>query len=523
MKLINILFCLSILFSGTIMKAQENIPTQSVSIFKNGTAFIIRKGSVSPKEGRYIIEQEDIPQAMFGTFWFLSSDPQGVKVSRVIDTLDKSQPIANLQMMLQENTGKKVRVRIEEDWVEGTLTKANSGAFLLQTSDSWMALKPNQVEQIAFSEQPTFEQKIKEARHRMMIDFPSAPSRAELEMMYLRRDLGWIPNYLIELKGEDKAQLHFRAEMVNEAEDLQNAEVNFVVGVPNFSYAGKPTPLVSNEGIMSILNGMYQQRPDQVPLSLSNVVQTRQNISYSNESFGDADFTSLATPPPVEGSSEEDLYFYTLKNISLPKGGRAYFDILSAEVPVKHIYECQVDPNQLNRRFYQLSSQESKFFDVIHKLKIMNTSGQPFTTGPALVTRREEGRSKPISQDELSYTPNGGDSFLKITKAPDVLVSHKEEEIEVEENARRIRRTVYDRVTIEGEINIKNYKEKDVNLNVRRAITGVLQQSSKEWLKSVRVNLNRNLNPTTDVCWELELKPDEELSIQYRYQIYLAR
>ena len=62
--------------------------------------------------------------------------------------------------------------------------------------------------------------------------------------MYLSRNLNWTPTYLIELVDEEKARLTLRAEVINNTEDIENTNVNFVVGVPNFKDANQYSSLV---------------------------------------------------------------------------------------------------------------------------------------------------------------------------------------------------------------------------------------------------------------------------------------
>ena len=79
--------------------------------------------------------------------------------------------------------------------------------------------------------------------------------------------------------------------------------------------------------------------------------------------------------------------------------------------------------------------------------------------------------------------------------------------------------TRYDLLTIQGEITLKNYKNIDIDLNVKRTITGELKESDSNWLKNQRINIQTALNKITDVCWELNLKKSEEKKIIYTYKV----
>ena len=113
--------------------------------------------------------------------------------------------------------------------------------------------------------------------------------------------------------------------------------------------------------------------------------------------------------------------------------------------------------------------------------------------------------AKPISQDQLNYTPIHGNSFVKLTQAPDVKVKHAEKEIERLDKAMKNpadKRYYLDLVTVEGQVKVKSYKAKKIDLNIRRTIIGQLLETSTEWLKSDRVNRTGNQNATTTcVLW----------------------
>jgi hypothetical protein len=161
---------------------------------------------------------------------------------------------------------------------------------------------------------------------------------------------------------------------------------------------------------------------------------------------------------------------------------------------------------------------------VIHSIKINNNTKYPFTTGPALVVK-QQGDTKPISQDKLNYTSIKGHSFVKLTEAPDVQITQAEKSISNKDKAKTITKGKhnyhYDLLKVEGQVVIKNYKAKDIDINVRRTIIGDLQESSIKWLKSERVTASSDLNKLTDICWETNVKAGQELKITYVYEILI--
>lgn len=55
-------------------------------------------------------------------------------------------------------------------------------------------------------------------------------------MMYLVQGLNWILIYFLELLEDKKVCLKFSVEVINNMEDIEGIDVNFVVGVFNFKY-----------------------------------------------------------------------------------------------------------------------------------------------------------------------------------------------------------------------------------------------------------------------------------------------
>lgn len=515
----SLLLCLTA--TTSILFAQSPLKTHTVSIFKDGTAFFVRSGEVPLLEKSFRIAEADMPKPLYGSFWFHAPGQSNYIIRRVQDTIRSTDIYNRLADLPKNNIGKRVRVQSNDTWYDGVILSADDQMLVLKHNDVWMPIQTDSVTLLQFFDEPQTTFESKKVQNSLLLDFPRAKSRQDLEMMYLQRGIAWFPSYILELDEEDKARITFRAEIVNDAEDLEEASINFVVGVPNFRYSQSgETPLVSDVSISQMMRMIGNSNSS--GFDFNAITSNSQVVGYASDGPMGATFEPMPINQSAEGSSLEDLYFYRLDDITLPKGGRASYNILTAEIPVAHVYECQLPSNSASAGYYRSLSAEEKYSEVTHKLKLQNNTDQPFTTGAAFVSRIVDGTTNPISQDQLKYTPVGGETYLKITTAPDVRVSFQEEEAEVEENVKKEGKINYDLITVKGTVSVKNYKNKAIDLNVRRTITGNLDQSNPDWLQAIRVNLNRNLNATTDVCWELKLKAGEEQTVEYSYKIYVA-
>lgn len=531
--LLLLLSCLCLSISIAAQDVKKDFEASSISIFKNGTAFFIKSGKVATSSGIYRMKK-NIPPALSGTFWITSPSNQLDFISSYVDTLQVAQKTVAKSMidLLNANLGQKVKLHIGKDEViEGIVQDIgrddpaksqaiNHPLVSLQMDGRWMSLLKKEIRRIEFFKQPDqlLEWDKKEIKPVLEVNFTTQRQEQVLQMMYLSRNLNWTPTYLIELIDEEKARLTLRAEVINNTEDIENTAVNFVVGVPNFKYANQYSSLVNLALKELSARGMIQQQ------NFSNSLPAQTYDTY--------EYTTIQPPPPpavsssgLEGASAEDLYFYTLENMSLKKGGRGQYPVFTANIDIAHIYECNLPQNNEQKNYYQSEySFQPNPNKVYHSIKVSNTTQYPFTAGPALVVKHD-GETKPISQDRLHYTSINDHSFVKLTEAPDVRIKQAEKATNRKERVKKITRQnseyYYDLITVEGQIKAKNYKNKKIDLNLRRTIIGDLQQSNVEWLKVERINTSGSPNKTTDVCWETSLKAGEELTIDYSYQIFV--
>ena len=512
---------------------QKDFNTSSISIFKNGSAFFIKSGTVKVADKVYRIT-ENLPPALFGTYWVLSPNSELDFLNSSIDTLKEAKKIEahSIMEMITANVGKKAKLHLKKgDEIIGLIEavgKMNQGSQLgsarqilkFRMDSKWVILTMNEIRRIEFFEEPNslLDHKTVEVKPTLEVNFTTDKSEQDLDIMYLSKGLSWTPMYLLELLAEEKARLSLRAEVVNQIEDITDTDVNFVVGVPNFKHANKLSPLIDFREA-----GFVRPRASSDFNPFSNAAISQQRVGYAV--LDDTFFETSETSSGLEGKAAEDLYFYTLEDMHLKKGGRGHYPVFTADIKIAHIYESNLPQNNNNRNFYKAEYLFSPDVNkVFHSIKVVNDTKYPFTTGPIMVIKQGE-EAKPISQDQLNYTSVNGNSFVKLTEAPDVRIKQGEKALKKIDRAKTLTSGnnvyYYDLIMVEGQVQIKNFKTKKIDLNVRRTILGELQKSSEDWLKAERVNTNGDLNKLTDVCWETSLDPGEELKITYTYQIYV--
>ncbi len=519
------------IFCFAKMTAQNpSLTTQSISIFKNGQAFYLKSGTLKPTNGKFLLP-DPAPKALYGTLWFSSPEGSLTRVASYPDTLreQKTEAAVAIWDLLRSNIGKTMTGYLsEKPEVSGTLVSispshknekgepqysAQSLVTIQSQQGSWTTIPAGKIQYVLFGSKPTLDFSLQKVtpRHLFEVSFNNKKGEQPFDMMYLANGLNWAPEYLLELTGETTGTLVLQGEVANDAEDIASTTVNLVVGVPNFAYANRLAYLVDFLRVAS-------------PIALTE----RYNANFSNAlmsqqvAYG-GDMETMAGPEEAEGSRNEDLYFYTLKNFSLPKGGRSMQPIFREKVDVAHIYECQLPGNNDNERYYEpeflFTPQVNKTF---HTLRLENKTKQPWTTAPIFVLNTQ-GERRPISQDLLTYTPTGGKTFVKLTEAVEVKVEQAERETSRQTAAWTDKRRgfSFDLVQVEGKVKVKNFKDKQLDLRLQRTIVGNLKKTTVEWLKEEVINPNNPRNRKTNVCWETPIKANSELEIVYTYEIYV--
>ena len=526
-----VFFCLL----SVSLLAQEGFDTKTVSIFKNGNAFFIKNGTVQPKDNKHSIDLTEIPRAAYGTFWMsndylkhLTSYHKEIETPRTFKS--QNLPKSNADF-LKDNTGKNATLYLAgSQSYTGKIVGVTNALVVLEVEGQWMSLPHTIVEYVILKSKPTGievvskKDTLRKKKSIVELEFTNN-QKQNIDLVYFRGGLGWIPSYKIELTSDKKAKISMQAAVSNDAEDLKNVDINFVVGYPNIKYGSSPIIFYSG-GFQNIIN--------QLNSNSNNFVQFNDRAlrggAYEYDDFSGISSSSVSVNggssqvPNLKSDAEEDLYFYNLKNVTLPKGGRAYYAVFEEEVEYEHVYDVSLTANHNNYYNYQQVSFDDPYRNKVwHTINLKNNTKHAWTSGAAMVLKNDGKTLRPISQDDLPYTSIGHENGLKLTLAPDVSVRDKEEEANRVMRQKQSDSYFYDIVTVKGEVKLHNFKNKKIELKVNKTIVGILKTSQPEWQTLKRVNIANPYNKTNNVCWEVTLKPGEKLTIEYEYQVYVRR
>lgn len=547
---------------GTIAFAQDNATTKGISIFKNGQSFVVKEASVNTTNGDFKISK--LPNALFGTYWFNGlTTPISSVTSKMEDFVDKKERKANSFLeLLHANKGMEITVNttdnqsykgIVEDFdlpeeinskmqlqqlqlsndYEGLygfdrIFTSAAPVLLLKMSGKWVSIEPSTIKSIEFAQKPsrTTVANITVQKPILTVHFNKS-GKQDFRYMYLQSGLSWTPVYKMQLLSETEADLSLQAEVTNTVEDISHTNVDFVVGVPNFSQAS---------GLATLLN-----------------FGKNTNLSAAGSGFGQfsnnmADAKAYVTmeraitPAPdasnIVASENEDLYFYTIKDMSLEKGARAQFPLFSQKVKINHFYKCDLPTSPFSN--YQLNAEtqddnsdvedantttagSNTTQNVGHYIEIYNNSNMPFTSGPVLMLQGKN--EDAIAQDLLPFIARGNRSFVYVTSAPDIVLKENEKIVSTKRNSKKVDNVTYALITVKGTISIQNSKSKATELKLNKPFTGKMLNASVKYTTTINQKTNAyyakigNANQT--ITLETSIPATNRQTVTYTYQVYV--
>lgn len=240
---------------------------QSVSVFKNGMGFFLRKGDVSLREGW--CHAKRIPPAAFGTLAIYSLNSKhlvdivGAGPGEIVEFDGDDAPDTAEARLARLRSAKNLNVQLTYDHkgktrsAAGKLISVAEDFAVLESNNNSFAVPVKTIEKMQILELPM--------RVHLQTDNGKTPKKTELGMAYLRKGITWIPEYTVKILNDDTAEIMLRGTLANEAENLINCDINFVVGVPHFTHTDHMAPIAIGHRLSApwVLR-LFTRRPSQM-------------------------------------------------------------------------------------------------------------------------------------------------------------------------------------------------------------------------------------------------------------------
>ena len=517
----------SVFFSLSLI-AQNNFKHKRITVFKDGTSFIEKTVKTSTKNK--IINFDKLPVVLgvrpelsrinysvdndritLGSLRFTAKDNELLELAvnrTAADSLIKQKEYESVADLLKINIGREVKISWGQDTkpVIAKIDKVFGSKVVLKEGNSHAVIPILSITNIDFQEKFITNKRAAELKTEpsvsMKMKLLKDAKSQQVDMSYLQKGITWLPTYFIELKPQNKGRLTLEANLLNDIEDVENAEINFAVGIPSFSFKTVSEPLFSTKTVWEILRELNNQQIQDFSTGIQmNMMSQRANYVRPDD--------NREYVPEMEGVGGEDLYFYKKQNISLKKHGRLKTQLLKMDFDYQDVYSCKLGQNTTSRNY----NSDTKSNIVWHSIRFKNTSKHPFTTGTVFFKKEDNGQIALISQNQLDYTPKSEFVTAKMTVAPDILVTSND----IETSRKSVNQDYL--LNIDGEINIANYKAFAVDLIVERKIIGTMLESGKKWEVKSKLDTYNSMNPTNKVVWKLKVPAGKSVKVKYKYKI----
>jgi hypothetical protein len=469
-----------VLFVAAVLTAQQPppppLPVREVTVFKDGHAYVIRERALSA-DGSGEVVLDDLPQPVLGTFWpYATGGATLVSAKAGRQTVARDRPAVDFREIARANIGKDVVVvTVSNDRHEGKLldvpVRGDAGGaqlLLLQTQTGTRALPFDQLRDLEVRGGFTANVSGEQQQDRLVLRVQGGGDDARVGVMYVQEGLRWIPAYRIDVDGAGRAAVQFEATLVNDLVDLEGATVNLVIGVPKFEFAGLLDPISLQQEAAAVADRMAGAMSNRFSNALFNSLTT-QSAGYTGPAAAES------TPAADRGDSNEDLFVFPVRDVTLKRGERLVLPIATFALTYRDVYRLDVPfspPMEMRQNFQSQQAaelaRELAAPKARHVLRLQNGSDAPLTTAPALVLRQ----GRVLAQGRLRYTPKGAETDLEINVAIDVCVEVEEHDVGRDETV-RFGKEQYGRVDVRGAIELSNRKAVPIEVEVTRRTLGI--------------------------------------------------
>ena len=445
----------------------------SVGAFKNGLALVQQEIEV-PGPGTYRIDASLEP--VHGSFWIKSNCP--VETALKLIDFDAPRAVGGLQ---DELAGKEVVIHLKDNKASLTgiveqASRTPAGFLVLKTAGGASYVNPGEIAYLEVKGTAAAKATDKEQRPVLVLTVGKGDKKPAITLNYLTHGFGWAPSYLVEIGDNKSLTIEMAAVVRNEFANLQDAEIKLMTGLPTIQFAHVASPLSPRQNLDKFLAAL---KNDTAPL-------------------GDA----------------VDMQFTSLGKRSLKQGESLSLSVGREKVAYERIVEWDVASDEHG-------SILEETWDVLH---FKNPFGFAMATAPALVM--DKGQFK--SQRTCSRAQAGEGSSLRFTRSLDMRTRGQEREDEpikppladAKDKVELVRIGVneYRRATINGLMTITNQRPHANKVIVRRALKGKVLDTEGDPKVQPQEEGLRAVNPANEVVWTVNLAPNEEKTVRYRYQ-----
>ncbi|MFC2172813.1 hypothetical protein ACFLU6_09300 [Acidobacteriota bacterium] len=517
-------------------------PVVEARLFKNGLAMVTRAFVLESGENTYRIK--DTPRPVHGTLWF-EGDSE-VRVKFIEDVFVEKPHALDRQILLENLAGKDVQILLDDKRVlRGTVLTVTEkpektfdsryeqdryryyygslqhyGAspsvhinyIVLSNKDGIELLDFGRVTHLKI-EGDNGDLGTRVTRPVMQVTAKPAKRKAEVRFSYLTRGLSWAPSYRLDLADKGQGTLALKAVVKNELMDMAGAQLHLISGYPSVRFEHVISPV----DLAATWTSFFQQLSQDPRSYRSGSMVMSQQAMVNMPAPGPS---STYGPMPDFLSDGYDIHFQDAGVVELDRGEALMLPIDKAALSFERIVNWII-PDIRNERGRYRSAREinqdpEKFQDAVwDAVEFRNPFRFPMTTGPIAIYKNGHFHSQAIS----FWTAPEELSVINVAKALNIRVKHSEHEIEGKRERIYIMGDDYQESQVQGQLVLRNYRKATEHVVITRRFSGQLVEAEGDPKKELLSEGVYSVNERSELRWEIDLAPGQEMTFTYRYRV----
>ena len=396
----------------------------------------------------------------------------------------------------------------------------------VQTDDGYVSVRQDDVVEIrakslSDGESPaSAERKTKTTEEVQVVEAPKN-HLGPIRMRYLSQDITWSPFYRVNLKDDGKLTIDASATVMNNLEDFEDTEVEFISGFPNMVFASSLSALSKGMSFQSFLNNLANpSEPSYLRSTSSRSSVMKQAEMMSNSAvyyeMDDIEGVSARQPSLWTASGMDDMQYKSAGKLTMKKGDVLQLPIASAPAEYELITTWTAP---LEKRFsFGDATGDATLWNCI---RFRNPFDFALTSAPYEI----EQDGNVLGQSTGTWFGAGQLATVRITKSMAVTATVTQTEsgslnryfTEAKWNSNY--KFHYPDVT--AQIILTNHGTKPAKVVFDSVFYGELVEADGEPKKTQLLTDNRTRNQKYKLTWEVTVPASGKTTINYTYKIIL--
>ena len=449
-----------------------------------------------------------------------NQQPQQTNEEQKIEVIDTLSAYRSSSSSIRSYSSAVPAVPVKSPFGQVFLTlKTDEGDFLTLRQEEIVAIR---AKRMSDGESPAAnaEKKTKTTEEVQVVEAPKN-HLGPVRMRYLSQDVTWSPFYRVNLKDDGKLTIDASATIMNNLEDFEDTEVEFISGFPNMVFASSLSALSKGMSFQSFLNNLANpSEPSYLRSSSARSGVLRQAEILSNSAvyydMEEDDEYRTQKPSLWTASGMDDMQYKSAGKLTMKKGDVLQLPIASAPAEYELITTWTAP---MEKRFaFGEASADATLWNCI---RFRNPFEFALTSAPYEI----EQDGNVLGQSTGTWFGTGQLATVRITKSMAVTATMTQAEsgslnrYYTEKKWDNTYKYHYPDVT--AQIVLTNHGTKPVKVVFDSVFYGELVEADGEPKKARLLTDNRTRNQKNKLTWEVTVPASDKTTLNYTYKVIL--